>query len=101
MTPRPLVRRTPDGRRYTVPSRLVKPAGADTTEPPPQPASTALTRPKRTRGATPALNDDDVKAIRADYAAGKWRQADLAHIYGVSVSTIQAVVQHRGRYAYS
>ena len=100
MTPRPLVRRTPDGRRYTVPSRLPKPAGAESVEPLPQPASTAASRPKRTRGATPALTDADVQAIRADYPTGKCRQADLASSYGVGLSTIQAVLQHRGHYAY-
>lgn len=40
----------------------------------------------------PKLTAEDVRAIRADYAAGKWSQGDLAYIYGVTQSTVSAVL---------
>ena len=74
---RPLIKRAPDGRRVVVPSQPRHPAAT----PPPQP------RVK--------LDADEVRAIRADYAAGRWDQYDLAYIYGVTQSTINSVVQGR------
>jgi len=41
------------------------------------------------------LTDDEVRAIRADYAAGKWTQGELAYIYGVSVGAVGAVLSGR------
>lgn len=40
----------------------------------------------------PKLTAEDVQAIRVNYAAGKWSQADLAYIYGVTQSTISAAL---------
>ncbi|WP_136623086.1 hypothetical protein [Mycobacterium attenuatum] len=40
----------------------------------------------------PKLTAEDVRSIRADYAAGKWSQGDLAYIYGVTQSTISAAL---------
>ncbi|MGV7698396.1 hypothetical protein PJM27_22390 [Mycobacterium kansasii] len=78
---RPLVKRTPEGRRYAVPSAPRYP----TQEPAPQ-------SPSHRREPRAKLSDDDVRDIRADYAAGRWSQKDLAYIYGVSQPTISGVV---------
>lgn len=96
---RPLVKRAPDGRSYTVPSTPRYPAtprtaqlaedvesGAEPTPPKPQDGH-GLGMAK--------LTDNDVRAIRADYAAGKWSQSDLAYIYGVGVGAIGAVLNGR------
>jgi len=85
---RPLVRRAPNGMRYTTPS------GAP---PPPRQsanghASAAEATPPPRREPRAKLTEADVRAIRADYAAGKWNQADLAYIYGVSQSNMSCVV---------
>jgi uncharacterized protein YjcR len=50
--------------------------------------------PNPTREPRAKLNENDVRVIRADYAAGKWNQHDLAYIYGVTASTVSAVI-HR------
>lgn len=82
MSPRPLVRR---GRQQTRPT--VTPA----------PASEPVSPPKRAPGrhgtGRAKLDDDDVRAIRADYAAGRWGRVDLAYIYGVTPCTIGNVVK--------
>lgn len=88
---RPLVKRTRDGRPYKVPSTPRPPV------PPvsPQPTGHAEGGPEPTRtpiDRRPKLTAEDVRAIRADYAAGKWSQGDLAYIYGVTQSTISAVL---------
>lgn len=41
------------------------------------------------------LTEDDVREIRADYAAGRWCIKDLADIYGVTQPTMSAVVHRR------
>lgn len=96
MTPRPLVKRTPDGQRYVVPgtpprlpapgraAAALRPAGA----PEPTPAST----PGRHGTGRAKLSDDTVRAIRADYAEGRWTYADLAEIHGVGTATARNVV---------
>lgn len=89
---RPLIRRTPDGRKVAVPSTPRHPA------PEPRRQSTdghdggPEHTPSQHREPRAKLDTDDVRAIRADYAAGRWDQADLAYIYGVSQSTISSVV---------
>ncbi|OSC38747.1 hypothetical protein [Mycobacterium decipiens] len=75
---RPLVKRAPDGRWVTVPSTPRYPA--------PEPAPAA-------REPRAKLTEDDVRAIRADYAAGRWGVGDLAYIYGVTQSTMSSVVR--------
>lgn len=96
---RPLIRTAPNGRpyiaardlptspRYTPGPRPAQPASGPATAPEPTPKATADRCPK--------LTDDDVRAIRAEYAAGRWTQTDLAYIYGVNQSTVQAVVRGR------
>lgn len=93
---RPLIRRTPDGRPYTVPSAPQRPApdstrqAASDTESGPEPTPP---RPQAGRGLGRAkLTDDEVRAIRAEYAAGKWTRKDLAYIYGVGVAAIGNVL---------
>lgn len=96
---RPLVKRAPDGCRYLVPSTLRYPA----TPMSPQPTEDAESvpeptppRPQEGRGFGMAkLTDDEVRAIRAEYATGKWDRADLAYIYGVSVGAVGAVLNGR------
>lgn len=89
---RPLVKRAPDGRRYLVPSTPRYPA----TPLSPQPVEVADGVPESTPSKRvdrrPKLTAEDVRAIRADYAAGKWSQGDLAYIYGVTQSTISATL---------
>ncbi|NDJ91830.1 hypothetical protein [Mycolicibacter kumamotonensis] len=41
------------------------------------------------------LTEDDVREIRAHYAAGRWGIKDLADIYAVSTATMSAVVHRR------
>jgi hypothetical protein len=89
---RPLVKRAPDGRPYTVPSAPRYPAS----EPTPQLVDDTASGPE----PTPAPVDrsvkvtaDDVRAIRSDYAAGKWSQHDLAYIYGTTRNTISRIVR--------
>lgn len=89
---RPLVKRAPDGRPYTVPSAPRRPlpvlvARLDDGAPG-HAESTPPKRPDR----RPKLTAEDVRAIRTDYAAGKWSQGDLAYIYGVTQSTISAAL---------
>ncbi|BCO43899.1 hypothetical protein MINTM020_47540 [Mycobacterium paraintracellulare] len=88
---RPLVKRTPDGRPYAVPSAPrhplppLRPQPAEHVEGGPEPTPARVDR-------RPKLTAEDVRAIRADYAAGKWSQGDLAYIYGVTQSTISAAL---------
>ena len=94
---KPLVRRTPDGRRYAMPTAPQHPAP----EPAPQSASDTTGGPEPTppqpgrHMGRAKLTDDEVRAIRADYAAGKWTQGELAYIYGVSVGAVGAVLSGR------
>lgn len=88
---RPLVKRSPDGRPYKVPSTPRPPVPTVS----PQPTGHAEGGPGPTRtpiDRRPKLTAEDVRAIRADYAAGKWSQGDLAYIYGVTQSTISAAL---------
>lgn len=96
MTPRPLVKRTPDGRRYLAPSRVpdlsLRPRSEDAEQPASGPGSpSGATRGRHGVGRA-KLSDDDVRALRADYATGKWSYADLAYIYGVGAATARNVV---------
>lgn len=101
MSPRPLIRRSPDGTRYVEPSDLptsrpryssglpAQSASGDTGGPEPTP------KPKR---RAPAVSAETVREIRADHSTGKWSQADLAYIYDVSQHTVYHVVHGLGRY---
>lgn len=88
---RPLIKRAPDGRPYAVPSAPRYPATPSTAqlvedaESGPEPTPARVDR-------RPKLTAENVRTIRADYAAGKWSQADLAYIYGVTQSTISAAI---------
>lgn len=93
---RPLIRRTPDGRPYAVPSpprhREPEPTRqlASGTPSGPEPAPP---RPQEGQGRGRAkLADAEVRAIRAEYAAGKWTRKDLAYIYDVGVAAIGNVL---------
>ncbi|OBH17054.1 hypothetical protein [Mycolicibacter sinensis] len=96
---RALVRRTPLGVPYAAPTPLPNPSLPAVAEPRPQPRSGHDGPPE----PTPAdktdrrakLTEDDVRAIRADYAAGRWGIKDLADIYGVTQPTMSAVVHRR------
>lgn len=99
-----------NGRRYAVPGRLPDPsrysaalqaaqaASDDETAPEPTPPdgasapATQPAQPKRPRKKRKALTDDEVAEILADYFGDKWSQGELAHIYGVSQSTIHCIV---------
>lgn len=85
---KPLIVRTPDGRKVAVPS--TPPNGAP--NPPRQPRNGHDGGPEPTRERRAKITEDEVRAIRADYAAGRWKQPDLAYIYGVTQSTISSVV---------
>lgn len=84
---KPLIKRAQDGRRVVVPSTPRQSTNGHASAPKPTPP-----QPGRHRGMS-KLTDDDVRAIRADYAAGKWSVADLAYIYGVSKCAIGGVVR--------
>lgn len=103
---RALVRHTHRGVPYTVPPSPRNLAA----EPPPQPRSGHDGPPEPTplvpcEPAAPAkrpnyrwqpkLTEDDVREIRAHYAAGRWGVNDLADIYGVTQPTMSAVVHRR------
>lgn len=100
MTPRPLVKRTPDGRRYLVPSRVPDLSLRPRSEEVEQPASGPGGTPEPTPASTPGhrgtgrvkLSDETVREIRADYAKGHWSYADLAEIHGVGTATERNVV---------
>lgn len=92
---RPLVRRAPDGRPYIAASDVL-----------PRPRYTAAVKPAQLASAPAAtsepaakskyanrLTDADADAIRADYATGRWTQADLAYIYSVSKNAISQIVR--------
>jgi hypothetical protein len=93
---RPLVKRGPNGHRYAVPPTAQAPAA----NPPRQSTNghaSALepTPPHRLghgRGRS-KLTDDDVRAIRADYATGRWTHRDLAYIYDVAPAAIGSVIR--------
>lgn len=94
---RPLVKRTPGGYRYAVPSAPRYPAQG----PSAQAASDTASGPERTppqpgrHMGRAKLDDDEVRAIRAEYATGKWNRADLAYIYDVSKAVVNAVLTGR------
>lgn len=101
---RPLVKRAPDGRRYLVPSTPRYPATPTTAQLDDDAASGSEPTPSEDREPSvqtgprmgkAKLSDDDVRAMRAEYATGKWERADLAYIYGVSVGAIGAVLNGR------
>jgi len=88
---KPLVCRAPDGRRYLVPSTPRYPA----TPRSPRATEDAASGPEPTSARPdrrPTLTAEDVRAIRADYAADKWSQGDLAYMYGLTQSTISAAI---------
>lgn len=93
---RPLVKRAPNGRAYLVPSTVRYPA----TVADPQPAEDTGSGPEPTpeQASAPAdrtvkVTAEDVRAIRSDYAAGKWSQADLAYIYGITQNTVSRIIR--------
>lgn len=95
---RPLVKRTPDGRPYSVPSAPPSPVppvaahSLDDADGGPEPTP----RPQEGHGMGRAkLTDDEVRAIRSEYAAGKWTRKDLAYIYDISVAAINSVLGGR------
>lgn len=93
---RPLVKRAPDGRPYTVPSTPRYPAtvadaqSSDDTASGPEPTAEPTPSPI---DRTVKVTAEDVRAIRADYAAGKWSQADLAYIYGITQNTVSRIIR--------
>jgi hypothetical protein len=96
---RALVRRTPFGVPYAAPTPLPSPSRYVAAEHAPQPASGQTgppePSPERAPNRRPRLTEDDVREIRADYAAGRWGVNDLADIYGVTQPTMSAVVHRR------
>ncbi|ORW71171.1 hypothetical protein AWC23_14870 [Mycobacterium saskatchewanense] len=81
----------PSTPRY--PAARMSPQPAEDTESGPEPTPP---RPQEGHGLGMAkLTDDDVRAIRAEYATGKWDRADLAYIYSVGVGAIGAVLSGR------
>lgn len=101
---RALVRRTPLGVPYAAPTPLPSPARYVAAEQAPQPRSGQSGPPEPTPlvpcepaapNRRPKLTEDDVREIRAEYAAGRWGVNDLADIYGVTQPTMSAVVHRR------
>lgn len=101
---RALVRRTPLGVPYAAPTPVPNPSRPAGVEPAPQPCSDhdGPSEPTPLVPCEPAvpdrrakLTEDDVREIRADYAAGRWCIKDLADIYGVAQPTMSAVVHRR------
>ncbi|ULP48612.1 hypothetical protein [Mycolicibacter virginiensis] len=96
---RAVVRRTALGVPYAAPTPVPNPARPAGVEPAPQPRSGQDGPPEPTRVRAPdrraKLTEDDVREIRADYAAERWCIKDLADIYGVTQPTMSAVVHRR------
>lgn len=96
---RALVRRTPLGVPYAALTPVPNPSRPAGVERAPQPCSGHDGPPEPTRVRAPdrraKLTEDDVREIRADYAAGRWGVNDLADIYGVTQPTMSAVVHRR------
>jgi hypothetical protein len=105
---RPLVKRLLDGRSYIVPTvkpprpkytpAVLPPASwVDGPKPAPQATSDTASGPEPTpkpeHSRRRKLTDDDVRSIRADYAAGRFNQAELAHIDSVSKNAISRIVR--------
>jgi hypothetical protein len=95
---RPLLKRRPDGQLYKVPGSLPRTPRSIDYEHDAQPVSdeTGAQQPTSSRAGRRGrakLPDDDVRAIRADYVAGKRTQSDLAYIYGVTQSAIGSIVR--------
>lgn len=105
---KPLIKRAPDGRPYAVPTAPrrplppLSPQPADDTDGGPEPTppqGEAPHKPQQRRYMGRAkLTDNEVRTIRAEYAAGKWTRKDLAYIYGVGVASINNVL---GGYSYT
>jgi hypothetical protein len=96
MSPRPLIRVAPDGRRYVDPYVMPDPPRHPDATETPQSASDVGIGPQPASGSTrPKLRDEDVRAIRRDYAAARWSMADLAYIHDVSHGTIQSLLAGR------
>lgn len=98
MSPRPLVRRRPDGTRYIDPSDLPPPRPRYSSGLPAQPGREALSGPEPTPPATPArtgrrsVSDADVLELRAEWATGKWKVNDLAYIFGYTPTIVRGIV---------
>ena len=92
---RRLVRRAPNGQRYTAPNPPMNRPAADLHEPcegklsPPPQQAKAERQHSEPRAK---LDADDVREIRRLFATGEWGVKDLAYIYGVTQSTMSAVV---------
>ena len=69
-------------------------ASAPASEPPTPAERTSKPQARQYLGMA-KLTDDEVRAIRADYVAGRWGRKDLADIYGVTPCTISNVVSWR------
>lgn len=97
---RALVRHTHLGVPYTLPP---SPRYADAeSRPQPRSGQDGPSEPAPLVPCEPAvadrrakLTEDDVREIRAHYAAGRWNIKDLAEIYAVSTATMSAVVHWR------
>jgi hypothetical protein len=97
VSPRPLVRRRPDGTRYVDPLGLPNPRPRYSSRLPPQPAREAPsdpepTTPKPRRGGHPPVSDTTVLEMRAEYATGKWTIRELAYIFDLSYSKVRGIV---------
>lgn len=76
-----------------LPSALHAPLSGDASDPEATEDAASVPEPTPARpDRRPKLTAEDVRAIRADYAAGKWSQGDLAYIYGVTQSTSSAAM---------
>lgn len=97
MSPRPLVRRRPDGTRYIAPSELptTRPryssglpaqlGSGDVSEPEPTPkAAPSSTRPR--------VADETVLELRAEFATGKWNPTELAYIFDLPYFRVRGIV---------
>lgn len=99
---RMLVRRTSLGVPYAAPTPVPRSSRYVVADPAPQPRSGQNDPPEPTPGRSPdrsakppkrpKLAPEVVAAIREDYATGRWSQADLAYIYGVSQPTVHKYV---------
>lgn len=96
---KPLVKRAPNGHRYAVPSTAHAPAPSTPRQSTSDHASAGEAHRRGQGRGMSKLTDDDVRAIRADYATGRWTHGDLAYIYGVGVSAIGNVI-HRKSYTH-
>lgn len=87
---------------YAAPTPVPPSSRCAAADPAPQPRSGQTCPPEPTPGRSPdrsansprptKLAAEVVAAICADYATGRWSQADLAYIYGVSQPTVHKYV---------